>query len=145
MYSFVFVSHGDLGESLVRTAASIMKEDFTGRYEIFSIDYSMLAEMDHIKDLLEKAVARFTRGGYRVVIFVDIFGGSPSNVSFALVKREDIDVIAGANLPMVVYAFEHRNDEVPLAQMVEGILQAGRENLVSAKKLLEKKGGKPHD
>ena len=143
MYSFIFVSHADLGASLVRTAEFIMKEEFAGRYEVFSIDYSMLADMNRIRELLEKAVDRFAGLGHQVVIFVDIFGGSPSNVSFTLVKREGVDVVTGVSLPMVIYAFEHRDASVPIARMVEGILQAGRENLIGAKKLLDKESRGP--
>lgn len=138
MFSFIFVTHADLGASLVRTAEFIMKEDFKERYEIFSIDYSMLADMNRIKELLEKAADRFLGMKHRVIIFVDIFGGSPSNVAFTFVKREGIDVITGASLPMVIYAFEHRDDTMTVAQMTAGIIQTGEDNLISAKKLLEK-------
>lgn len=140
MFSFIFVTHADLGASLVRTAEFIMQEDFKERCEVFSIDYSMLADMNRIKEMLEQAVDRFAGKGHKVVIFVDIFGGSPSNVAFTFVKREGVDVITGVSLPMVIYAFEHREHDMTVAQMAAGIIQTGEDNLIGAKKLLEKEG-----
>jgi PTS system mannose-specific IIA component len=138
MFSFIFVTHSDLGASLVRTAEFIMQEDFKERCEAFSIDYSMLADMNRIKELLERSVDRFLGMKHKVIIFVDIFGGSPSNVAFTFVKRDGVDVITGVNLPMVIYAFEHREHPMTITQMAAGIIQSGDDNLISAKKLLEK-------
>ncbi len=143
MYCFIVVSHADLAVSLVKTAEFIMKADFSDRYQVFSIDYSMLADMNRIKEEIERALDRFVAMGRKVVIFVDIFGGSPANVSFTLVKREEVDVVTGVNLPMLIYAFEHCDDAVSVSHLVEGILQAGKEHLISAKKLLEKQGKVP--
>ena len=140
MFSFIFITHADLGASLVRTAQFIMQEDFKERCEVFSIDYSMLADMNRIKTLLEQSVDRFVGNGHKVVIFVDIFGGSPSNVAFTFVKREGVDVVTGVSLPMVIYAFEHRDHPLSVAQMAAGIIQTGEDNLIGAKKLLEKEG-----
>ena len=138
MFSFIFVTHGDLGASLVRTAEFIMNERFDDRCETFSLDYSMLADMDRIKGLLERSVDRIVANGHRAIVFVDIFGGSPSNVAFTFAKRDDVDIISGVNLPMAIYAFEHRNATMPIAELTAGILQSGDESIISAKKLLEK-------
>lgn len=140
MYCFIVVGHADLAVSLVKTAEFIMKADFSERCKVFSIDYSMLADMNSIKEEIERALDRFVEAGRRVIIFVDIFGGSPANVSFTLVKKEGVDVVTGVSLPMLIYAFEHCDDAVPVSRMVDGILQAGRDHLISAKKLLEKQG-----
>ncbi|HNT27239.1 MAG TPA: hypothetical protein PKH10_03575 [bacterium] len=138
MFSFIFVTHGDLGASLVRTAEFIMNERFDDRCETFSLDYSMLADMDRIKELLERSVDRIVTKGHRAIVFVDIFGGSPSNVAFTFAKRDEVDILSGVNLPMVIYAFEHRDAPVSIAELTAGILQSGDESLISAKKLLEK-------
>lgn len=143
MYSFIVVCHADLAASLVKAAEFIMKADFSDRCQVFSIDYSMLADMNRIKEEIEGALNRFVETGRKVIIFVDIFGGSPANVSFTLVKREGVDVVTGVSLPMIIYAFEHSGDAMPVSRMVEGILLAGREHLISAKKLLEKQGKVP--
>ena len=138
MFSFIFITHADLGASLVKTAQFIMQEDFKERCAVFSIDYSMLADMNRIKEMLEKAVDRYLGEKHKVIIFVDIFGGSPSNVAFTFVKREGVDVITGVNLPMVIYSFEHRDHDLTISQMAAGIIQTGEDNLIGAKKLLEK-------
>ncbi len=137
MYAFLFITHGNLGESVVRTAEFIMNDTFADHYRLFSIDYSMLSDMNRIQEDLGRTVDEFVAKQRKVVLFVDIFGGSPANVAFTYSKREHVDIISGINLAMVIYAFEHYRDDRPVADLVAGVMQAGRDNIVSAKKLLE--------
>lgn len=139
MYSFVFVTHGKLGETLVKTAEFIMNADFSDRIDAFSIDYSMISDMNKIQEAIQKASERSAEKKHKVIIFVDIFGGSPSNVAFTLSKRDNVDIISGVNLPMVIYAFEHMDKDISISDLVEGIVQSGADNIISAKKLIENK------
>ncbi len=137
MFSFLLITHGELGQTLVRTAEFIMKGNYTERTKVVSIDYSMLPDMDKLQEEIRKSVEKRIRAGEKVIIFVDIFGGSPSNVAFTLAKKENVDIVSGVNLPMVIYAFEHMDDEeCDLSEMVAGIVQCGSDSQMSAKKLL---------
>lgn len=137
MYSFMFVTHGKLGETLVQTAEFIMHRDFSERTAVFSIDYTMLSDMNNIQETIQKKAEKFMADGSKVLIFVDIFGGSPSNVAFTLSKMKDVDIISGVNLPMVIFAFEHIDTDIELSELVTGITQSGGDNIISAKRLLE--------
>ena len=46
-------------------------------------------------------IARVDRGK-GVIILTDLFGGTPSNLAISLMKSENIEVIAGVNLPMLI-------------------------------------------
>ena len=37
-----------------------------------------------------------------MIILTDLFGGTPSNLAISLMKSENIEVIAGVNLPMLI-------------------------------------------
>ncbi|MFO7735406.1 MAG: hypothetical protein R6W70_04225, partial [bacterium] len=126
----------NLGEALVRTAEFIINEDLSNRYEVFSIDYSMIKNMDTVRSSLEEAVDNFVKKNYKVIVFVDIFGGSPSNVAFTLSKQENVDIISGVNLPMVLYAFDKVDSSIDLMDMVQGAVESAKNNINSAKKLL---------
>ncbi|MBP5434719.1 hypothetical protein J6Z39_02735 [bacterium] len=142
MYSFVFITHGDLGKTLFEIASEIMDVDIRERAEFFTIDFSMAAELNDMQVNLEKAVGSFIEKGSKVVIFVDIFGGSPSNVAFSFAKNESVDVLSGVNLPMVMYALEHRDSGEEIEKMVDGIIRSGSQNITSARNLIKKRASK---
>lgn len=142
MYSFVFITHGELGNTLLDIASRIMDVDVADRTAFFSIEFSMVAELDGMKANLEKTIDSFLAKGEKVIILVDLFGGSPSNIALSLAKKENVDVISGVNLSMVMYALEHRDDETGFDSMVDGIIRSARQNITSAKQLLAKRESK---
>ncbi|MBP5406962.1 hypothetical protein J6Z19_07420 [bacterium] len=139
MYSFVFITHGELGNTLLDIASRIMDIDVSDRTGFFSIDFSMTAELDGMKANLEKTIDAFLEKGHKVIILVDLFGGSPSNIALSLAKKDDVDVISGVNLSMVMYALEHRDDDTDLETTVDGIIRSARQNITGAKQLLKKR------
>lgn len=142
MYSFVFITHGELGSTLLDIASRIMDIDVKERTAFFSIEFSMVTELDSMKTNLENTIDSFIKQGHKVLILVDIFGGSPSNIALSLAKKDDVDVISGVNLSMVMYSLEHRDDDTDIRTMVEGIIRSARQNITGAKQLLEKRDSK---
>jgi len=142
MYSFVFITHGELGSTLLDIASRIMDIDVSKRTAFFSIEFSMVTELDGMKANLEKTIDAFLAQGHKVIMLVDIFGGSPSNIALSLAKKEDVDVISGVNLSMVMYSLEHRDDNTDIRTMVDGIIRSARQNITGAKQLLEKRDSK---
>lgn len=142
MYSFVFITHGELGSTLLDIASRIMDIDVSSRTAFFSIEFSMVAELDGMKASLEKTIDSFLEKGEKVIILVDLFGGSPSNIALSLAKKDDVDVISGVNLSMVMYSLEHRDDETDIRTMVDGIIRSAKQNITGAKQLLEKRDSK---
>ena len=142
MYSFVFITHGELGSTLLNVASRIMDIDVSDRTGFFSIEFSMVTELDGMKANLEKTIDSFLAKGHKVIILVDLFGGSPSNIALSLAKKEDVDVISGLNLSMVMYSLEHRDDDTDIRTMVDGIIRSARQNITGAKQLLEKRDSK---
>ena len=62
--------------------------------------------------LYDEIVAVIDRAGEPAVIFVDFYGGSCSHTCMRLeTARDDISVISGVNLPMLL-AFLNKRDEV---------------------------------
>ncbi|MBO7126474.1 hypothetical protein J6W78_02900 [bacterium] len=142
MYSFVFITHGELGSTLLNVASRIMDIDVSDRTGFFSIEFSMVTELDGMKANLEKTIDSFLAKGHKVIILVDLFGGSPSNIALSLAKKENVDVISGLNLSMVMYSLEHRDDDTDIRTMVDGIIRSARQNITGAKQLLEKRDSK---
>jgi len=139
MYSYIFITHGNLGGEILETAQTIMEEDLTEHCSVFSLDFSMAKKLDEIKAEIKECLNDYLKKKRKVIIFVDLFGGSPSNVAYTIAKNKDVDVVSGLNLPMVMYSIEHMDSSKELDEMVDGIMRSGTHNITSAKKLLNKK------
>ena len=84
-----------------------------------------------LKEKLKAALARL-QDCEEVIIFTDLTGGSPFNVSIGLkmeMERE-LQVIGGTNLPVVLNAFMARMMGTEAGQLAEESLKAGKEAMV---------------
>ena len=81
------------------------------------------------------AAVRRNEAGEGVVVLTDMFGGTPSNLAISCMDEGRVEVIAGANLPMLIKLASVRAD-LPLAQAVEKAQEAGRKYIKVASQFL---------
>ena len=67
--------------------------------------------------------------GNGVVVVVDMFGGSPSNLSMMACRPHDRRILYGANLPLLIKLAKSRRK--PLAVAVDAATEAGRKYIDS--------------
>lgn len=79
-------------------------------------------EMDQFREAMEQAVARVDSGD-GVLIVADLFGGSPANTS-AYLLRPGVEVVCGANLPMLLEVLTLRDGQT-LSELAQTAVQAG--------------------
>jgi mannose PTS system EIIA component len=73
-----------------------------------------------------------------VIIFTDMFGGTPSNLSLSFLDRGRVEIVTGVNLPMIVkFGAANRAQEhaSPLAHV---ICEKGARSIRVASELLRK-------
>jgi PTS system mannose-specific IIA component len=75
--------------------------------------------------------------GDGVIVVTDMFGGTPSNLAISAMDDGDIEVLAGANLPMLVKLASVRATQ-PLRKAAEEGQNAGRKYINLAGSLLGK-------
>ena len=91
---------------------------------------------------IEKAIGE-VESGEGVLVTVDMFGGTPSNLSLAFLEEGKVEVVTGLNLPMLV-KIARQNQELPLHELAELARDYGRRNISVASDILsgtEKSGG----
>ena len=134
MIGVVVVSHGKLARELVAAAEHVVgaQENFTS----ISIepDDDMEARREQI---IQTAKASDTGSG--VVILSDMFGGTPSNLAISVMPQGKIEVIAGANLPMLIKLAEVRG-QMSIGDAAKAASDAARKYISIASQLLEKRG-----
>ncbi len=76
--------------------------------------------------------------GQGVVLVTDMFGGTPSNLCLGAMHDDTVEVIYGANLPLLVKLAKSRDK--PLADAVRLALEAGHKYIDSAASILAPPG-----
>ena len=136
MIGILVVCHGDLAEGFKQAVRLIV-----GERENFST--IGLYEGDPIDDLPRKIMAEVEKldGGEGVLIFVDLLGASPFNATVKAVSQLEgrkIDMVTGANLPMVLEAVMQREGEIDLAQLSANVAEAGKKQIRTLSEMMGK-------
>jgi PTS system mannose-specific IIA component len=120
MIGIIVVTHGHLAHELIAAT-----EHVVGRME--SVRVVCIGPDDDLqqrRDDVEAAVAAVD-GGDGVVIVTDMFGGTPGNLAVSLMEKGRVEVLAGANLPMLIRLAEAR-DDMSVSDAAEAAREAGR-------------------
>ena len=118
MIGILIVSHRQLGDALIDCVEFILGEKPQALAAV-SIDLSENA--DTLRAKIEKGIKQVNnRKG--VLILTDMFGGTPSNLSYSFLEEGRIEVLSGVNLPTVIKAVNARKEKnlTELAQYLEG-------------------------
>lgn len=73
--------------------------------------------------------------GKGVIVLTDMFGGTPSNLAISIMEKANVEVIAGANLPMLIKLASVRNS-MGLAAAANEAQEAGRKYIRIASQVL---------
>ena len=126
MIGVVIVTHGRLAEELYLALVHVV-----GPQTAFA--RVCIAAEDDLDERRADIAARIAEvdSGSGVIVITDMFGGTPSNLAISLMSRQDMEVISGANLPMLVKLAKLR-DTYPLAEVSRRIQEAGRKYIGAA-------------
>jgi PTS system mannose-specific IIA component len=133
MIGGIIVSHGKLGEELLNALTIILGE--APNIEAISIGW-----YDDVEESKRKISGSLKRVDQRsgVVIFTDMFGGTPSNLSFAFQKEGHVEIITGVNLPMLIkFCSLQRSNN--LRDVARKVVEQGKKNIHLAGALLAAK------
>jgi PTS system ascorbate-specific IIA component len=124
MVGVLLITHGGLGEQLLRAAAHTLGSQ-PERVECLTV-----SDRDQPEALLVRARAALARvdDGSGVLVVTDMFGATPANVAAKILANGRVEGLAGANLPMLVRALAHRQE--PLAAVVEKARSGAAEGVV---------------
>ncbi len=133
MIGGIIVSHGKLAEELLNALNIILGE-------VVNIDAISIGWYDDVEESKEKIRQSLKAVNKKngVLIFTDMFGGTPSNLSFSFIKNNQIEIITGVNLPMLIkFASLQRSNN--LKDVAKKVVEQGRKNIHLASALLNSK------
>jgi mannose/fructose/sorbose-specific phosphotransferase system IIA component len=132
MINIVLVSHGELGDALIRAAEMI-----AGPAErVFSVSLLPGESPESFGDKLTGALQEIE--GEETLVLIDLFGGTPYNVAARRVLQENVECVTGANLPMLLELLMSR-DDTSLPDLAQAIAQAGQESVKNLGPMLNRR------
>ncbi len=130
MVGGVIITHGSLAGALVEVAKDIAGDmDDVKHIGIKSGDTT-----EEIRKALVRAV-KAANTGDGVIIFTDMFGGTPTNISLSLLEEDAVEIITGVNLPVILKFVSNRKDK-KLRELLLLLREHGAKSMVLASEML---------
>ena len=104
---------------------------------ITSVSIDVTTDVEGSRDQIRQAIKSVNHGS-GVVIFTDMFGGTPSNISLSFLDDTHVEVITGVNLAMLLQ-FSTSNTEASFQETVRLLRQGGQENIRIASEFLKQR------
>lgn len=120
MVGILLLTHAPLGQAFISAATHV----FRSRPErLDAIDVTADQDTCEVEQLAKQAIVGLNDGS-GVLVITDVMGGTPSNCTLGLCNVENVAVIAGISLPMLLRAITYRNDTLDV--VVEMALAGGQ-------------------
>ena len=134
----LIVTHGNLAHELLNAARQI-EADVSGIAAV-PLEWS-----DTVEQAREKIARGFDEIGRdrAVIIFTDMFGGTPSNISLQFLEQGRVEIVTGVNLPMIVKFAMVKEEAKDVSTLAHVISEKGSKAIRVASDLLqaEKRAG----
>ncbi len=124
MIGLLLITHYQIGDELLKTATGML-----GMCPVMTAALSVAPDNDPDAVLNEarRNVTQLNQGA-GVLVLTDIYGSTPSNIAAQLADDNQVRVIAGVNLPMLVRVLNY--PRLSLDELVNKALSGGRDGIL---------------
>ena len=126
----VIITHGHLAGELLAAAEMIVGPVS----HIIAVSIGWHDDVDAAHEEIERAIKQVSQGT-GVLLLTDMFGGTPTNIASMFLKENEVEVITGVNLPMVI-KLASQSEPQTLAETARRVRDLGREGIYMAGELL---------
>ncbi|MBK8467227.1 MAG: PTS sugar transporter subunit IIA [Chloracidobacterium sp.] len=127
----VIVSHGQVANELLAAAEAVVGD----LSHITAVSIGWHDDVDMAKVEIERAIAQVSNGN-GVLVLTDMFGGTPTNISAMFLKENEVEIVTGVNLPMVI-KLASNNKEITLHELAIEVEDQGKEAICRTSAFLE--------
>lgn len=133
MIGGLIVTHGRLAIELLNAAEMIVGEI----HHITAVSLGWHDDVDMATGMIEKALERVkTPDG--VLILTDMFGGTPTNICSTFLDQDNVEIVTGVNLPMLI-KFAQMGEGQKLSAAATAVKEQGQSSIYIASQLLAPK------
>ena len=132
MVGIVIVTHCQLGEALIEAAGFILKERPAA---VVSVSIDLNENARSLRDKIAEAIKTVNQKK-GILILTDMFGGTPSNLSYSFLEEGQIEVLSGVNLAILLKAVDARRKE-GLSDLAKILVEYGKRSISLASGILK--------
>lgn len=123
MINILLVTHGNFGKELVKSSELII-----GTIEdVENISFNYGDSFELLLSKVEEAIERLSKDD--LIVFTDMYGGSPFNAVSRTMKSNNFYHITGINFPLFIDIAVNR-DTYSLEEIAEKIIKNGKKSIV---------------
>jgi len=132
MTGILLVTHANLGSTLIETVEFILGKSLDN---LFSVSINIQEDPDSLRKKIKAGISKVkTDNG--VIILTDMFGGTPSNLSYSFLEEGQIEVISGVNLPILLKAVTSRS-KMNMEKLTSSLVEHGKKSISLASGILK--------
>ena len=134
MINIILMAHGKLAAAMLKTAKGISGLDVSN---VHAFSTSSAHDCSLIGRKVEKIFDK--NKGRGVLVLADMFGGSACNVPLAAARgREDVGVVSGLNLSMLLAALQYRRD-MDILTLTKKVEAEGLRSVINASEIMQRR------
>lgn len=127
----VIVSHGQLATELLAAAETVIGDIS----HVTAVSIGWHDDVEVAKDEVERAIKSVSQG-VGVIVMTDMFGGTPTNIAAMFLKPDEVEIVTGVNLPMVIKLASNTKD-MSLIELAREVEEQGKNSIYRTSTLLE--------
>jgi PTS system mannose-specific IIA component len=132
MIGIVIVTHRQLADALIDAAEFIVG----GKVEaVTPVSIDLNESVDVLRNKIISGIKQ-VKSNEGVLILTDMFGGTPSNLSYSFLDEGHVEVISGVNLPILIKAIDSRKKS-ELTKLAECLEEYGKKSISMASSILK--------
>jgi PTS system mannose-specific IIA component len=132
MTGILIVTHANLGSTLIETLEFILGKE---QENLISISIDIKQDPDNLRKKIKQGI-KSVRSDKGVIILTDMFGGTPSNLSYSFLEEGQVEVISGVNLPILMKAVNAR-EKMDMSQLTAALVKHGQRSISLASDILK--------
>ena len=114
MINALIITHGGLGKELIAVAEQILETKTDIDCICFDWKENGSTTLHRVEEYLKE------HEGNDIIIFTDMFGGSPTNICFKFHKK-NIEIITGINLPGLLKFLTYKDKKISFKTLIKEI------------------------
>jgi len=138
MIGMVIVAHEHIGEAMLAAVEHVLGPQALVAALGIGADADIQSDLSEGSERLRTLIKRCDAGD-GVLLFADMFGGTPCNLALSCIGEDKVEVVSGFNLPMLIKAATLRQTLTNLHLLAQQARDAGRYHMHLASELMEKK------
>ncbi len=133
MIGMVLIAHARMASEAKRAVEHVL-----GEQSLFvAVDVEDSDDIDTAMETFTRAL-RQCDAGDGVLVFADMFGGTPCNIAQSGAAIGRCEVISGFNLPSLIKAASERSKEKDLHALASMSIEAGRQYMRTSSEFIQK-------